>query len=362
MNRRQFLAGAAIGLGTAVAGCTDGVGGLSGSGGGNSLPEYHTVLPAVNDSENAGFIHLDVGRVNQVATLNDGTESTNTATTTATRGADPATPLLTAPVIGSLFAVTLGLGFGLSGFGSFSERVFSQFEGDLASEGANMETDDDLQSITFAGGAAVFAGEFDTEANAGSLPESFTESEQRDGYTIYEDTSDRSSNIIAISGTMIVAGFGESDEGVRPAVAVNRVLDAATGAGDRFVDQFSDAGWALRTAGNHGFVLAGAGDTDVEQPEGEQGDSQYDPLAGTQLTDVDASIVVSGASITAGETEVESATADTALTHTSEPVDRSEVTETYADSDADVSVSVAEATEEGAQRVHVSAEFSSTSF
>lgn len=334
--------------------------GLPGGTGGNSLPAYHTVLPAIDAAEDAGFIHLDVERLNRLATLESETESTTTAT--ATSGVDPASPLVTAPVVGSLFAVALGLGFGLSGFGSFSERVFSQFEGDLANDDAGMETDDELQTITFAGGAVVFAGEFDTDATADSLPDSFAESEQRDGYTVYEDTGDGSSNVIAISGSTIVAGFGESDGGVSPGAAVTRVLDADAGDRDRFVDQFPDASWALKTAGNHGFVLAGAGGTDVEQPEGEQGDSRYDPLSGTRLTEVDASVVVSGASITAGDTAVESATADTALTHTSDPVDKSEVAEMYAESEADVSVSVAEANEDGAQRVHVSADFSTTSF
>lgn len=354
MYRRQFLAASSVGLGSAVAGCTDILGGGSGGIGGKSLPSYHTALPALEEGEEAGFIHLDVGRFNELAEI----ESESPTTTPAAGEDDPASPLLAAPVIGSLFAVAFGLGFGLVGFGSVSDRIFSQFEGELGYEETPVGSDDELLSITFAGGTVVFEGDFDTEAYVESLPTSFAESESRDGYTIYADTEDGSSNIIAISGNTIALSINDGENGLSAAESLERVLDAETGAGDRFVDQYPDADWALRTAGNNGFVLGGAGDTEVEQGTGEE--SRYDPLSGTALAEVDASFIVSGASINIGNNAVESANADTAFTHTSDPVEQSAVEEIFSDSDVDVSVSVSEADEDGAQRVSISAAFSNT--
>lgn len=354
MNRRQFLAGSSVGLGSAIAGCTNILDRDSDGIAGNSLPSYHTSLPAVEDGQDAGFIHLNVGRFNELAEV----ESGSPTTPPVGGGDDPAVPLLAAPVIGSLFAVGLGLAFGLVGFGSFGERIFSQFEGELGNEETPVAEDVELQGITFAGGVVVFEGDFDTDAYVESLPNSFAESESRDGYTIYEDSEDGSSDVIAISGNTIVVGFRDGENGLNATESLERVLDAETGVGDRFVDQYPDAEWALRTAGNHGFVLGSVGDTEVEQSEGD--DSSFDPLSGTALSEVDASIVVSGASIDIGNNVVDSANADTALTHTSEPVTQSEVEEMYSESDADVSVSASEAEEDGAQRVRISASFSST--
>lgn len=350
MNRRQFLSLTSVGIGTAVAGCTDSL-----SGGGlseNSLPRYHTWLPAVEPDEGAGFIHLDVARFNRLAEIEDESPTP----TPEKEDEDVATPLLAAPIVGSLFAVSLGLGFGLSGFGSVSERIFSQFEGDFRTEETSVETDDELQSITFAGGAVAFEGTFDTEAYVKDLPASFAESESRDGYTIYQDTDEGSSNVIAINNSTIVTSFGDNEGGLTASGSLQRVIDAKTGAGERFVDQYPDADWALRTAGNNGFVLVSAGDTEVEQNE--EGDSTYDPLSGTALSQVDASVLVSGASINVDNSSVGSANADTAITHTSDPVEQADIEEIYANSEADVSVSVSEAEEEGAQRVSISANFS----
>lgn len=353
MNRRQFLTTTTLGAGVAFAGCTDTLADV----GGSSLPAYHTALPAKSvGGDPTTFIHVDVARLNELGMFDteDGTEAvtptespTETPTemptsTTDDRGDDPAAPMLASPIVGSVFVLAFGFGFGLMGFGDLGKRLNDATEGG---------PDSDISSVTFVAETIVVRGSFDTDEYAADLPESFSETETRDGYTIYEESGE-SPLAVAIGSEMLVLSMTGSSEEVSGPEAVAHVLDAETGASDRLADRDGDADWALRTAGAHTFVIGTGRD-----PEYEAGDTTFNPLAGTPLAEASLNLLVNGASIDAFDEEVRSASSDLAMTHTDDPVDESELAAVYDDSQADVSVSVSEADEEGAQRVSISAEF-----
>lgn len=348
MNRRGFLATTVAAAGAALAGCTERLGGADGGAGGivgDSLPAYHRSLPAETvGGEPTEFVHVDVGRLVELGLFETPTE-TETPTEAATPTDDPAAPLLAGPVVGSLFALVFGFGFGLSRFGELGGRLGRLREGDA---------DTDVTSVTFVADTVVVEGSFDADADAGDLPDSFTETGTRGEFTVYEDAG--SELAVALSDDLLVLSFATEDDGVAGGEAVAHVLDVTVGEGERRADRSADDEWVLRTAGSHDFVVGSARDTEYDA-----GDGTVDPLAGTSLAGVDPTLLVSGASIDAFDGQVRRASSDLALTHTASPVERAALEDVYAESEADVSVSVADGDAEDTQRVHVSADFSDRS-
>jgi hypothetical protein len=353
MDRRRFLAATSAGVGAALAGCTEGLGelggGSGGSGGlgGNSLPEYHTGLPA----ETAGggrteFLHVDVEELIELGLFETPTATETPTPTPESQEDDPATPLLASPIVGSLFALILGFGLGVGGFGRLGER-FSN----ITETGA----DSDVATVTFVADTVVIRGSFDTDLYTNDLPDSFGEAKTRGGFAVYEE-SDEEPLAVAISDEVIVLSFVNDENSVTGPEAVAHVIDAETGDVERLADRSPDDDWVLRTAGSHTFVLGSGQDTEYEA-----GDNTFDPLAGTPLADTDTSLLVSGATIDSFDEQGSSASSDLALTHASSPVERSEIADVYVDSEADVSVSVSKADRDGAQRVNISADFSDRS-
>jgi hypothetical protein len=348
MERRDLLTAIATGATATIAGCSS----FSNSVNGNSLPSYHTNIPdAINDSENSFFAHLNVGQVIELGGLNN--EETETATPTDTED-DPATPLITAPVVGSLLTVVFGLGFGLSPYGDAGGRI---------NENVNFEEleaadESDVSTVTFVTDAIVITGSFSTEEYIRDLPSSFSEESTRDGYTIYISGQDDTAAIAISEDTVVVSTVSE-DSGQTGQEAVTTVLDVQAGEEDRLAQSDDDIKWALQTAGNHTFVFGTFGDTEIEAGNNEEDDSQYNPLAGSPVSDAPATALVSGASIDSDSGgDINSASADTALVHTGDPLDQSTLNEFYSDSDADVTASVSSGEAEDSQRVSLSASFS----
>lgn len=352
MNRRRFLATTATGLTTALAGCNSV---SSGGGNGGSLPTYHQNVPA-ESSGDAGLVYLSVDGLADLGFFDDNTETetptpTETPTTEAT---DPSSALVTAPVGGSVFVALFGLGFGLAAYGDLGTRINDQLDP------GESETADDLElsSILFVSNATVLTGSFDTEAYTEALPDSFAETESRDGFTVYEGEADgegEDGGAVAIGEEALVLG-GLANDGPESALeGVERVLDARAGEIDRFADRSADAEWTLRTAGSHDFVVVSTEDTEVEG--GGDGGQTYDPVAGTPLESLPTSVIASGASVQTSGGEPSGAEADTALTHTGDPVEAADVESAYADSDTDISVSVSEGEASDSQRVHVDGSF-----
>lgn len=354
MHRRTFLATAAAGLGTALAGCnatTDG-----GSGGdGQSLPAYHTSVPAEAGAEDeSGLVYLNVDGLFDLGFLEGGTDTetpteTPTPTTTET---DPSSALVSAPVGGSIFATLFGLGFGLGNYGELGTRINDQFD----AESVESPDDVDLSSVLFVSNAVVLSGEFDTEAYTGDLPDSFSETDSREGFTVYE-ASGEDSGAVAIGEEALVVGGLNSDSPESALAGVERVLDTRAGEADRFADRGPDADWTLRRAGSHDFVIASTDDSEMDDSGSDE--DTYDPVAGTPLASVPTALLVSGASVQTSGGEPSGAVADTALTHTGDAVEKSAIEESYTDSDADISVTVNEGEEDGSQRVSISGRFSS---
>lgn len=353
MNRRTFLAAAATGLGTALAGCNSISGGGGGGGGDSqSLPAYHTSVPAEADGD-SGLVYLNVDGLFDLGFLEGSTDTetpteTPTPTTTET---SPSSALVSAPVGGSIFATLFGLGFGLGNYGELGARINDQFD----AESVESPDDVDLSSVLFVSNAIVLSGEFDTESYADDLPDSFSETDSREGFTVYEASSD-GSGAVAIAEEALVVGGLNSDSSESALAGVERVLDTRAGETDRFVERGPDADWTLRQAGSHDFVVASTDDSEVES--GESDEQNYDPVAGTPLASVPTTLVVSGASVQTSGGEPSGAVADTALTHTGDSVEKSAIEESYTDSDADISVTVDEGEEDGSQRVAISGQFS----
>lgn len=312
--------------------------------GGNPLPEYHTSLPAATvDGGQVEFLHVDVGRLIELGLFETETPTETPTPTPESQTDDPAIPLLVSPIIASLFALVFGFGLGLVGYGELGAR-FS----DITEEGSNS----DLETVTFGADAAVIRGSFDTELYANDLPNSFSETETRGVFTVYEE-SGGAPLAIAISSEMLVLSLVNAEDSVSGPEAVVNVLDAEAGDIDRLAERSPDDDWVLRTAGSHTFVLGSGRDTEYDA-----GDNTIDPLAGTSLSPVNTDLLVNGASIEALGEQVDSASSDLALTHTSSPVEQSELSDVYAESEAEVTVSVSEAARDGAQRVSISADFS----
>lgn len=350
VNRRRFLATTSAGVGTALAGCTDRLGGLADESGGlgaTPLPAYHTGLPAETvDGGRVEFLHVDVERLIELGLFETDTATETPTPTPESQMDDPAVPLLVSPIITSLLALVFGFGLGLVGFGELGQRFSNITE---------TGSDADVATVTFAADTVVIRGSFVTETYVDDLPNSFSETETRGAFTVYEE-SDEEPLALAISSEMLVLSLGDAEDSVSGPEAVANVLDAEAGDIDRLADRSPDDDWAIRTAGSHTFVLGGGRDTEYEA-----GDTTVDPLAGTSLVDAETDLLVNGASIDTLDEQVNSASSELALTHTSAPVEQSELADVYADSEADVTISVSEADRDGAQRVSISADFSDRS-
>lgn len=348
MNQRTFLATAATGLGATLAGCSSTLGGGGDRG---SLPAYHTSVPAEAEGE-SGLVYLNIDGVFDLGFLQDSTDTETPTETPTPTETDPSSALVRAPIGGSILATVFGLGFGLGNYGELGTRINDQFD----AKSVDSPDDVDLSSVLFVSNAVVLSGTFDTEAYAGDLPNSFTETDSRDGFTIYEASGD-GSGAIAIGEDALVVGGLNSDSSESALTGVERVLDTRAGEADRFADRGPDADWTLRQAGSHDFVVVSTGDSRMNDSGG-NGET-YDPVAGTPLASVPVSLVVSGASVQTSGGEPSGAVANTALTHTGDPVEKSAIEESYTDSDADISVTVNEGEEDSGQRVSISGRVSS---
>jgi len=346
MERREFITTSAVSAAALLSGCSS----LPNSVGGGSLPSYHTSIAAESMENSGNFVYLDMTVLQNTGYYDESTETPTESPTPAESNSDPATPLVTAPLIGSIFSTVFGLGFGLAAYGGIADRLNEQ----LDPESIDSEEDITMASVLFTPDAFVIEGEFDTEAYANDLPESFSEVDSRNGFTVYETDGDSPAGI-AISSETLIFKNSNSDSEISPREAIGRVLDAREGNIDRFVDLKPDADWVLRKGGAHQFVIGSTEDPQLENNT----ESSYNPVDGTPLEDISTSVVVSGSSIQTSGGEVSGADADTALTHTDEPVQESAIQEAYADSEADISVNTSDGDSEDTQRVHINANFSS---
>lgn len=345
MERRDFIAGSVCTATTLLSGCSS----IPNPVGGNSLPSYHTSLPAESMENSGDFVYLDMTVLQNTGYYDESTETATPSPTPTASQSDSAAPLVTAPFIGSIFVTVFGFGFGLAAYGDVADRLNNQ----LDPESVESKDDITMTSVLFTPDAFVVEGDFDTEAYSNDLPESFTEIDSRNGFTIYENDGDDPA-AIAISSDTLVFKNGGSDNGISSRNAIGRVLDAREGNIDRFVDLSSDADWVLRKGGSHQFVVGSTEDPELENNT----ERSFNPVERTPLEDVSTSLFVSGASIQTSGGEVSGAEADTGLTHTEDSVKQSAIRESYANSDADISVNTSEGDSEGAQRVHISADFS----
>jgi hypothetical protein len=352
MNRRDFLRASAISTGLAFAGCTalpDGIGG-------SSLPSYHTSIPAESIGDSGTLVYIDVSSLYALGVFgNSETTSSDSTETETSEGDGSASPLIGAPVTGSIIVTAFSFGLGLGAYGDLGERLNSQFDPD----GNVTEEENDLEGILFTPNAVVINGSFDTEVYSEELPSSFEEATERGSYTLYTEGNDEAS-AIAISSERLVFNISGADSEESPRAAVERVLDARAGDVPRLTEEDAEAKWALQTAGSHTFVIGSFGDTQVETDG--SSDRTYNPVAGTPLEDVPASPTVSGASIQTSGGEPSGATADTALAHTEDPVEESAIREAYTGSAAEISVSTSQGQSEDIQRVHISGEFNRDGF
>lgn len=349
-NRRRFLLGSAAAGTALLAGCSSLPNTQT-----EPLPGYHSNIPAgLAAGETVSY--LDVAALFRMGYLGEGT-ATETATPTPRPSdgePDPAAPLLSTPVAGSLLVVVFGLGFGLLRYGAVGERLAGQFDQSEADSAADLSA----SSVLFTPTGVVVEGTFDQEAYVEDLPAAFSEVGTHGDFTLFADAGENPA-AIAISEAAIVFQTGATSNGTAPEAAVEHLLDTRAGEAARLTDENPDVAWALRTAGSHGFAVVTVGDTTVEAGQGERA---FDPVAGTPLADVATSVLVSGASIRGEDGSVTGADADTALTHTDEPVERSAVADAYEGSDAEVTVTVSDGDADGSQRVHVSAAFDQRSF
>jgi hypothetical protein len=350
MKRRTFLTSSVVAASTLLAGCSS-VSKPLGGGDSGSLPSYHTSIAAESMSNSGTFSYLDVRALQELGFYDDDETATATPMSTATppdEGSDSAAPLVAAPMVGSIFMTIFGLGFGLVSYGGVSQRLNNQFD----TESVEADSDLAISSVLSTPDGFVIEGEFDTETYAMALPASFSEVDERDGFTVYENDAEEPA-AIAIRSDTLIFNTGGSDSGLASQDAIGRILDARGGDTDRFADLSPDADWVLRTAGSHSFVIGSADDSELES----RGEQTFNPVAGTPLADISTALLVSGSSITTSDGEPSGADADTALTHTDDPVEAGAVEDAYANSDADISVSTADGDSEGTQRVHISGSF-----
>lgn len=345
MERRKFIASSVCCATALLSGCSS----LPNPVGGNSLPSYHTSLPAESMENSGNFVYLDMTVLQNTGYYDESTETATPSSTPTASQSDSATPLVTAPFIGSIFVTVFGFGFGLAAYGGVADRLNNQ----LDPESVESKDDITMTSVLFTPDGFVVEGDFDTEAYSNDLPESFTDIDSRNGFTIYENDSENPA-AIAISSDTLIFKNSTSDSGIPSRDAIARVLDVREGNIDRFVDLNTDADWVLRKGGSHQFVVGSTEDADLEN----NSERSFNPVEGTPLEDISTSLFVSGASIQTSGGEVSGAEADTALTHTEDPVEQSAIQDSYANSDADISVNISEEDSESTQRVHINADFS----
>lgn len=342
MKRRTILSTMVGGISAGLAGCSD----VTNSTGGNSLPDYHTAIPAETlGNDPPGFVYLDWNRVLELSTF-EGDAETPTPTETSSNP-NPASNLLAGPLVGSLFTVVFAIGFGLIPYGDLATKVSD----DMDIEEFEASPDESpISSALYLREALVIDGDFDTGEYSDTLPDSFAEIESRDGYTTYANSESDGVPTVAISSNRLIFGLNSSDSPFTGDEAVMQVLDAISGEVERLADRDDDTDWTLRNGGNNSFVIGGVGG-------GSSGDNgEYDPAAGP-LQDITSVVAVAGASVEATGDGLAGASTEYALFHTEDPVKQSDVEDGYSESDADVSVSVSDGEGEDTQRVKVSAEF-----
>jgi len=361
VNRREFLAAAASSSAIGLAGCSS-IPGTGGSGG--SLPDYHRYVPSQSlSADDSGFAHLDVQRLLELGLFGDDETDTPTPTETPTPEPDAADPLITASVGGAALVVLFGLGFGLASYGDYGSTITDQ----LSNEELESPSDSDVSAVTFASSAAVVQGSFDTESYGGALPDSFSEGESRNGYTLHSSDDDETL-ATAISGDSLVIAFVDDDEetSITGTDALNRVLDAEAGDVDRMADISDDTDWTLRNAGDNSFVIgygsAVGGESGGDGEDSGTDTSDFNPLSSTPLENAELSAVVSGASVDSFQDRALSADAQTAAINTGEGVEASAIEDTYSESDASVSADTSEGSTNDAQRVLISATFQDETF
>lgn len=351
MERRTFLTTAATGVAATVAGCSSITNRFTDS----SLPDYHTAIPAENlsgDAQTFGYLNW-----NRVLELNTFSESTETTTPTPTPDGEdseqsPASGLVAGPVVGSAFTVAFALGFGLASYGDFGTKVSD----DMDIENFNIDPSESaVDAALYHSDGLVLYGSFDSEDyNGDALPDGFSETETRDGFTVYSNTGSDGVPTAAISDDRLVFTFASGQDGPTGAESMTRTLNTMAGDADRFADRSADAEWALKNAANHTFVIGGV------TRDSSSDDSDYNPAVGA-LQEVDAEVSIAGASVDSSDGELTGANADYALFHTGDPVDSGAVEDAYTeggDGSVDVSVSTSSGDGEGVERVHVSGSFS----
>lgn len=344
MRRRRLLAVASVGVVTAVAGCVDSFSGMADEPDG---PAYQRVLPAeTDDGERTTFVHSDMQEAKEIGFVptNPGAENpppTSDDLSQENLSDDPAGSLLLYP----LFITALTLYFTPSRIEKY---------GELYDRLGWYSNSSDVDTMTASSGAIVFSGSFDTDQYTDALPDSFDETENRDGFAVYEHPGQEPLEA-AIRDDMVVLRIADPDESSPQ--SVTHLLDAESGEIDRLVNRSPDDNWILRTAGDHPFVSGVFTESVSEVSE-----DPLSPLSGTPLAGVGLDLLVSGASIETTNEGVTGASTDLAFTHTAQPVAESELAEAYAGSGTEVTVTVSEADQDGAQRVRISAEFSEESF
>lgn len=261
----------------AVAGCIDLPTSESGQ---RDRPGYHRYVPARDAGGEQGtfFVTLDMAGLRELegsgANFDDAFPTD--LDLQSSDSLEDVDPLLAYPAVG-VFAAALGIGFGLVPYG-FGDQVLAGFTGGDDTESATAtETDNRVDTAVLLEGSFVLAGTFDPAVVDESV-ESFERTDERDGYDIYEGTGDDSSLMdteglaFAVSEEAIVALSGSEDGEPRP--RLDRVLDTATGAGDRLSGD-GDGDWALRTAG-HGEVALGGFGVEPDGTDGSTGGGDVD--------------------------------------------------------------------------------------
>lgn len=352
MKRRPFLAAAGTGIVTAVAGCTDFTEQSSGGEVG-ALPDYQTAIPADTHSGDPQlFGYIDWKRVLELDTFSTATETPTPTPTPAESNAPSATTaLVSAPLFGSLVIVGFAIGFGLTRYGDLG----SQLADDMAVEDFQRDpSETPVEAVLYTSESIVVYGSFDGDAYTGdALPDGFSETDSRDGFTVYQDTDSDGVPSTAISDDQLVFSLVPGKEEVTGDDAMTRTLDTMAGDYDRFGDRDADTEWVVRAGGNHTFVFGGdaTGSSDDE--------SEYNPSVGP-LRDIDPAVAVAGTSVESSDGELTGAESDYALHHSGDSVEASAAEEAYTEGEGDgvdVTVTTASGEGDGVERVRVSGSF-----
>ena len=193
-----------------------------------------------------------------------------------------ADPMLGYPLIGG-FAVSMALGFGLTGFG---------LDG-LLEDGADAEFDSRVHELLFVGETSVVTGDVDTDEidelltdDTSSLAPPFEPTDEIGEYDVYTSEMDDSS-AIAVGADGLVFATAVDD----PVGTIRPTLEAVTDDGDRATDGSEDAAWLVATGGA-GLMVLGAYGTPDDLEDEEPVEEEAEELSWDELDDA-AGIVAS---------------------------------------------------------------------